>query len=790
LRNKLIFLLYRVLLVAAFPFLIVYVLYRGVRDTAYFVHVLERFGFLPRYIQPTSAGAIWLHAVSVGEVLSLMGLIRRLREECGPTPIYVSVGTLAGRRVADDKLRPLVDAVFQVPFDYCFAVRRVLRRLVPSVVVILETEIWPNLFRETNRSGAGLLMVNARISDKAFPSYQRWRSFFAPVLTLPEGILAQSNQDKLRFIELGAPPAIVENAGNLKYDIEPSAVVIAEDLSKFFQTNAGRPVWIAASTTAPVEPGDPDEDDVLIQAYREIRYEHPELLLLIAPRKPERFDIVAAKLSDSGLSFARRSSLDSNARPQVLLLDSFGELGALFGFADLVFMGGTLPQRGGHNILEPAAAGTPIILGPHMENFAEIADRFRKANAVVPIEGAGDLAGAARRLLSDPELRSELGRKAQNQANSNRGATELVNRQILLAQDRAVPRRIHPAGVRQMLQVLGFVWSIGGKVKRRRDLGSQATFSAPVISVGGISMGGAGKTPMVRWLARRLRERGYNPAILTRGYKRQSQASIIIPRGEQADLAQTGDEVQMFVRDATAHVGVSADRANTGVELERLHSPGVFLLDDGFQHARIARELDLVLIDSLDPFGGGAVFPEGGLREPLAALSRASGFVLTKTQPNRTYTGVIGELRRYNASAPVFLSRIAPGDWVRFDNLERRNSVSFQGAKVGAFCGLANPGSFCTTLRELGISPVLMRTYRDHHKYSGTELDQLLREGEQQGLAALLTTEKDRMNIPAGFVTNFPVWYLEIDLIIRDEGEFIKLVEKSLQGARRAKSQS
>ena len=316
----------------------------------------------------------------MGEILSSLELVRRLKSEHPAVPLFVSTTTLAGREMADQKLASLVDGVFFAPIDYRSVVRRVLRTLRPALVVVLETEIWPNLYRESKRAGAALLVVNGRLSDRAMPRYRKWRGLFCHVLCWPDTILAQTEEDARRYVRAGAPPEKVRATGNLKYDFVPPVGGIAQEVAAFLDAVKPVQVWIAASTSAPVAADDIDEDDAVIAAFQKIS--RPGLLLILVPRKPERFDAAAAKLAQAEIPFVRRSSLKGSSQkklelPGVLLLDSMGELAALYARADVVFMGGTLGARGGHNVLEPAYFGKPVIAGPHMENFAEMAREFR-----------------------------------------------------------------------------------------------------------------------------------------------------------------------------------------------------------------------------------------------------------------------------------------------------------------------------------------------------------------------------------------------------------------------------
>jgi len=380
-----------------------------------------------------------------------------------------------------------------------------------------------------------------------------------------------------------------------------------------------------------------------------------------------------------------------------VLLDSIGELASLFPLADVVFMGGTLARRGGHNILEPAVCARPIVVGPHMENFAAIASDFRAHGAMLEIVGAGELAGAVEKLIGDPGLRRDVGARAAELAGRRRGAATTAAAEILKAYDLAIPVWDRPGLAKPILWLLAKLWTLGGTWKQRREAAKARALGAPVVSIGGIGMGGAGKTPLVDLLARRLRERGRMPAILTRGYRRKSIAdSIVVEAGGAAAAYLTGDEAQIFIRSGAAHAGIGSDRWSTGRLLEQKCPTDVFLLDDGFQHRGLERQLDIVLIDALNPFAGGAAVPLGGLREPLTALGRADAFVITRAHPGREYEGIRKQLRAANAHAPIFRASVKPLYWTNQRTQETSNAPE---GLLAAFCGLANPTAFWLTLR-------------------------------------------------------------------------------------------
>jgi tetraacyldisaccharide 4'-kinase len=712
---------------------------------------------------------VWFHAVSVGEVLSAVELIGRLRTRRPELPVHLSTTTLAGRTTAEQRLN---SPVFFAPVDYRSVVRRVLRKLRPCAVVILETEIWPNLYRESKRAGASLLILNARISDRALPSYRRFNWFFRHALAQVDRIFVQSQEDARRYVMAGAAEEQVVLAGNLKYDFTPPASGIAPDVAAWLKSTNPQQVWIAASTMPALEPGDPDEDDAVLNAFRSLAAQFPSLLLILAPRKPERFDAAAEKLARVGMSFARRSALRDVSVPGVLLLDSIGELAALFEYADVVFVGGTLTSRGGHNVLEPAFFAKPVIVGPHMENFAAIAQEFTSAGALRRIQGTEELAPAVSQLLQHPDEAACIGGKASQIANAKRGVADRMVEEILNAADAGVPDPPRTFPARVLLTPLSWIWRIGNAMNLRRQRARQQSLQTKVVSIGSLNMGGAGKSPVVAHLAERLDTAGRSVAILTRGYRRPISKPVIVPKGGKSSVDETGDEPQMFVRAGHAHVGIDADRLQIGREIERELAPDIFLLDDGFQHVRLRRDEDIVLIDALDPLAGGS-FPLGRRREPLESLARASIVIVTRVEPSQGITGVERLVRRYNRNAPIFTARIVPK---RFVGREIIPAHAFAPGPLAAFCGLGNPNAFWRTLESLGVTVVFREAFGDHHSYRPSELKRLAAEASAAGAKALVTTEKDMMNLTGGAdaLLQHELYWLEIGVEIDNEPELLR----------------
>jgi len=771
LRAKGIYLLYRVLQALAWPAVIFYFALRAARSPQYRQSLRERAGLLPPQLVQTVPGCIWLHAVSVGEIIASIELVRRLRSELPNVPVFVSAGTIAGYAMAAEKLPALAAGVLYAPVDYVFAVRHTLKVLRPSVVVVLETEIWPNLFREARRSGATVVVINGRISDRTCRRYARFHWFFGTVLAQANRILAQSEADRTRFIAAGAPPELVEDGGNLKYDFAPREVPADSPVRRYLARHPGKRIWIAASTTADERIA---EEDAVLDAVGTLH----DWVLILAPRKPDRFQEVAEKIAARGLEFVRRTEMvESNGPPPpILLLDTIGELAGLFALADVVFMGGSLADRGGHNILEPAFFGKPVITGPHLENFREIAADFREHRAVITIDRAEDLGSAVHAAAED----RETGRRARARSAARRGATERAVEVIRKYHSAALPQPRANIAARVFLTPLTWIWSKGTKMRERKALNDPRTLDAPVISVGNLTTGGTGKTPFVAWLAQRLKDDGHNPGILSRGYGRRSHENILaVPAGGQAAVSQTGDEGQIFLRHGAAALGIAADRYTVGLILRARYGVDILVLDDGFQHRRLHRDLDIVLIDALAPFSNGELMPLGRLREPLDALKRADVFVITRTERALLTDAIELKLREYNPRAPVFRAATIADQWVEFTTGHEYLSTDLAAERAIAFCGLGNPAAFWQTLASLGISPVQCVEYSDHHSYTPEELNRLAQQAKEHKATVLLTTEKDAVNLCEGAVMVLgavKLLWLKIDLKIDDEVSLMDLV--------------
>ena len=400
-----------------------YFVYQAIRYQKYIGSLRQRLGHLPISFNIDGEESIWIHAVSVGEALTARALAADLKAQYPRLRLFLSTTTMAGQQVARRSLQH-VDAVFYFPFDWTFIVRRTLNLVKPRLFIMMETEIWPNLLRECRARGVKTVMINGRISSRSYPRYRLVRGFFRRVLADVDRFCMQSEESARRLIDLGADPSRVTVTGSLKFDslelLAPSAHgKPRERVLRFFRFAPNRTVIVAGSTMR-------GEEAAVLRAFSGVKSASPSAIAIVAPRQPERFGEVERLSRELGFETMRRSELPIDAEPRadVIVLDTIGELAQLYQLATAVFVGGSLADHGGHNILEPAIFGKPVVFGPHMQNFKEIAETFLSNDAAVQVPSERELDAALLALVTDPVRRAALGAAARALVEANRGAKD------------------------------------------------------------------------------------------------------------------------------------------------------------------------------------------------------------------------------------------------------------------------------------------------------------------------------------------------------------------------------
>jgi 3-deoxy-D-manno-octulosonic-acid transferase len=409
--------LYSALIYCLAPLAFAQVLWRGLRERGYWLGLGERFGFGAEIAQ---ARSIWVHAVSLGEMSAAAPLISALLERHPDTRMVLTTATPAGRARAAALFAGAADIRY-LPYDTPGAVRRFLARIRPSAAFIMETELWPNLLAQCAHQGVPVVLASARLSARSVSRYRRLGRLFSGVFTANVSVAAQSAGDAARFVEIGADAARVRVVGNVKFDVSVDAQLIEQGRRLRQSFGAERCAWVAGSTHA-------GEDEAVLSAHTQLLQKKPRALLLLAPRHRDRFEAVAAMLERSGLRFERRSSGDSSgASPslgqcQVLLVDTLGELTLMYAAADVAFVGGSMVPVGGHNLLEPAALGLPVLTGPFQDNNREIAKLLAARGAAAVVADATQLAEALERLFVDAAQRRRMGEAGILIVTANRGS--------------------------------------------------------------------------------------------------------------------------------------------------------------------------------------------------------------------------------------------------------------------------------------------------------------------------------------------------------------------------------
>jgi 3-deoxy-D-manno-octulosonic-acid transferase len=409
---------YSVLLVLVLALSAPWWLLEMLRHGKYRAGLRERLGAVPLQLTDMPAlQTVWIHAVSVGEVLAVSRMVEELKERLPGLRVVVSTTTDTGQKLARERFGET--NVFYFPLDLSWAVTAYLRALRPRLLVLAESEFWPNLLHQARAMGVPVAVVNARVSDRSLPRYVRFRSLLRSVMSNVDVFLAQSDEDSRRLVEIGAPAERVRVGGNLKFEVKPPAgSAFVGEFSVALRRDEVGPLIVAGSTLE-------GEEAMLLECFREVAKRYEGAAMVLAPRHPERFAAVAGLLESSGVAWQRRSQWDgiSSLAGRIFLLDTIGELASLYQFADLAFVGGSLVPKGGHNVLEAAQFGAAILVGPHTENFRDVVAIFQRAQGL-QVVAPQSLTSTVLELLRNDAARTALGERALEVMRTQLGATE------------------------------------------------------------------------------------------------------------------------------------------------------------------------------------------------------------------------------------------------------------------------------------------------------------------------------------------------------------------------------
>jgi 3-deoxy-D-manno-octulosonic-acid transferase len=414
-----IYFIYNVFFTLIWLLLLPYLLIRGLWGKH---GVVERLGFLPRTWKETfkKNQVIWIHAASVGEVKMLPAIIPRLKDEFPQTIIVVSVMTRTGKKEAQKNLKD-VKYIFHPPLDLLWSTRKAARAINPSLFILTETELWPNLIREVKKRDSKIALINGRMSNRSFPNYKRFKFFFSKVLFFVDVFCMRSQLDAKRIISLGAPPHKVNVVGNIKFD----SIFFQEESSgrkqvdAFSQIVSRKKIIVAGSTH-------PTEEEMILRAFKKLISSHSDLILIIAPRHLNHLNELEKDLTQFGLNSIRRSELNQNLDPrcEVIILDTLGELNQFYSLAKIAFVGGSLVPKGGHNLLEPARFSVPVLFGPYVDNFQEMAVLLRTSGGGIQVKDETELYLKMDELIIDESKRKILGQKAKEAISQQASAAE------------------------------------------------------------------------------------------------------------------------------------------------------------------------------------------------------------------------------------------------------------------------------------------------------------------------------------------------------------------------------
>lgn len=829
-------------IIALIFFVIPYYTYRLMTEKGFGRRFRQSFGQVndEKIAKVAQKDCIWIHGASVGEIVATSPLVKQIQKEMPGKPVLVSAFTVGGYNMAK-QIIPEADAIIYFPLDLPFVAESLVKRIHPGIFMPVETELWPNFLRAIRERHIPVMMVNGRISEKSVKSYRYLYGIWEDMLNTVSRFCMQSSIDADYIAHLGADKDKIFVTGNTKFD-QTYAEVTPEDLAKYkveLGLGDSYPIIVAGSTH-------PTEEDALMKAFKTIRGKYPEARLIIAPRKTTRADEIAKIASDYGYETGYRSKLleiqGERHQYPVLLIDTIGELGRIYAVGDVVYVGGSLSKHGGHNVLEPAAHAKPIIVGPNMQNFKDSYALLSKVGACKMVNNVQELTSEMLDIIADDKRRAKMGAASLQVIKENRGADVRSIKYLKeLLELTAVPAKeylSYPVNTRNLtdegggrlrhgdaiiqyifqiahgpetpfmgwvllafLRVLSYLYEFGVCCKLsiyKMGLQKQKKLPCCVISIGNITVGGTGKTPTAQKMAAMIKDMGYRVVILNRGYRSHWDKELgVVSDGEKIYMTayEAGDEAYLMAKTLPGiPVIIGKSRAVTGkYAVEKMHAE-VIIMDDGYQHWQLERDLDIVLVDTLNMFGNGCVLPRGTLREPLENLERGDIFLLTKTDQSSIFSR--NQLRKtiskYNAKAPIVESIHHPknfveiADWYKGIVQNCKDLDELKNKDVMVFSAIGNPSSFEQTLSSIGLNILEAVRYPDHHDYGMLEMQYINELARRKQAVAMVTTAKDAVKIPTEFIYSdrkIPLYILNMEIQVTNgmdklEEYIIKAIKK------------
>ena len=831
------YILYNILGILVFLILILpFYIYRLFTEDGFSIRFRQSLGLIRReeIADVMDTDCIWIHGASVGEIVATSPIVKEIKRIMPERKVLVSAFTVAGYNMAK-QIIPEADGYVYFPLDLPWVAESVVRRVHPGIFMPVETELWPNFLKAIRERNIPVMMVNGRISERSVRTYRYLFSIWRDMLRTVSRFCMQSSIDANYITHLGADPKKIFVTGNTKFD-QTYAEVTPEDLAAY-KTELGLgedayPVIVAGSTHAP-------EEDIVLTAFSRLRKQFPKARLVIAPRRIERVDEIRRLTGKFGYGNGLRSKLKKSNGPRpeypVVLIDTIGELGRIYAVGDIVYVGGSLKKGyGGHNVLEPAAHAKPILVGPDMLSFKDSYSLLTKAGACLTVYNANDLAKAFLEIAGNDVLRKQMGDASMQVIRENRGAalhtihylTDLLDKTTVPhAYTKAYPINTrnfndvgggglkHGAAIIQyifhmahsperpwyafillgFLRGLSYVYGFGARVNLwlyEAGILTTRKLDCCVISIGNITVGGTGKTPTAQRVAMMIKNMGYRVVILNRGYRSHWNKPLgVVSDGEKIYMTsyEAGDEAYLMAKMMPGvPVVIGKNRDVTGsYAVEKLQAE-VIIMDDGYQHWQLKRDLDIVLVDTLNMFGNGCLLPRGILREPLNHLDRADMFLFTKSDQSSqlTRTSLTDNIRRYNMEAPIVecihhaKEFVEIADWYKGIQQNRLPLEDLKGKRVMVFSAIGNPSSFEQNVSGCGLEIVEAIRYPDHHDYGMLEMQYIGERASELNADALITTGKDAVKIPTEFIyfnRDIPLYVMNMDIMVtRNEEIFDK----------------